>query len=83
MSSTEQMETPTTLGHLVVGVVAHLSGQVEGHREAGLSLLEQVAESRVGLGGGAEPRVLPHGPETAAVHRRLDATRERVLARQA
>ena len=66
-----------------VRVVAHLGRQVEGDREAGLALLEQVAEALVGLLGGGEAGVLAHRPEAAAVHRRLDAAGERVLARAA
>ena len=66
-----------------VRVVAHLGGQVEGDRQAGLALLEQVAEPLVGLGRGREAGVLAHRPEAAAVHRRLDAARERELARAA
>ena len=66
-----------------VGVVAHLGRQVEGDRQAGLALLQQVAEPPVGLLGRREPRVLAHRPEAAAVHGRLDAAGERVLARPA
>ena len=62
-----------------VGVVAHLGRQVEGDRQPGLALVEEVAEPPVGLLGGREARVLAHRPEAAAVHRRLDAARERVL----
>ena len=71
-----------TLGHRIVGVVAHLCRQVERDRQSRLSLPEQVAEPRVGLGRGPESRVLPHRPEAAAIHRRLDAARERKLAGQ-
>ena len=46
-------------------------------------MLEQVAEARVRLLGGAEARELPHRPEPAAVHRRVDAARERIRARVA
>ena len=40
----------------VVGVVADLGGQVEGHGEPGGALLEEVAVASVRLGGGAEAR---------------------------
>ena len=72
---------PLRLGR--VGVVAHLGRQVERDRQPGLALLEQVAEARVRLLGGREAGVLAHRPEAAAVHGRLDATRERRLARPA
>ena len=55
---------PTDLAgrELGVGVVAHLGGQVEGHRQAGLALVEQVPEALVGLRRGGEAGVLAHGP---------------------
>ena len=71
------------LGQGMVAVVADLRGQVEGHREAGLALLQQVAVAAVGLLGAGEAGVLAHGPEAAAVHGRLDAAGEGVLAGEA
>ena len=70
-------------GHRVVGVVADLGRQVEGDGEAGLALVEEVAVAAVRLLGVAEAGVLAHRPEAAAVHRGLDAARERELAREA
>ena len=67
-------------GQRVVGVVAHLRRQVEGDAQAADALREQVAVARVRFGGGAEPGVLPHRPQPAAVHRRLDAAGEGKLA---
>ena len=67
----------------IVAVEPHLGRQVERDREPGLSLGEQVAEARVGVGRRAVARVLADAPEAAAVHRRLDAARERRLAREA
>ena len=64
----------------VVGVVAHQRRHVEGRREAGLAVLEQVAEALVRLLGRAEAGELAHRPELPAVHRRVDAARERVHA---
>ena len=66
-----------------IRVVAHLGRQVEGDRQPGLALLEEVAEAPVRLLGGREARVLAHRPEATPVHRRLDAAGERVLARPA
>ena len=65
----------------VVGVVANLRRKVEGHREAGLALVEQVAVATVRLLGVTETGVLSHRPEPAAIHRRLDAAGERKFAR--
>ena len=67
----------------IVAVVADLGRQIEGDAQAGLSLAEQVLEALVGLGGGAIARVLAHRPEAAAVHRRLHAAGEGVLAGEA
>ena len=43
---------------------------------------EQEAVPGVRLGGRAEPRELSHRPQAAPIHRRVDAARERVLARR-
>ena len=64
----------------VVAVVADLRRQVEGHAQPGLALAEQVLETLVGLSGRAIAGVLAHGPEAAAVHGRLHAAGEGVLA---
>ena len=64
----------------MVAIEADLGGEIEGHGEAGLALLEKVAEAVIGFRGGAEAGVLPHGPEAAAIHGGLDAARERELA---
>src|SRR4051812_17689518 len=80
MSSIESMATPTRPTSPragAVGVVAHLRRQIERGREPRLARLEQVVKPLVGLFGGPESRVLPHGPEAAAVHRRLHPARER------
>ncbi len=65
----------------VVGVVAHERGHVERGREPGLPVLGEVAEALVRLLRRAEAGELAHRPEPAAVHRRIDAARERILAR--
>ena len=70
-------------GQRVVGVVAHLRRQVEGDAQAADALREQVPVARVRFGRRAEPGVLPHRPQPAAVHRRLDAARERETRRAA
>jgi len=70
-------------GERRIRVVAHLRGQVEGDRQPRLALLEQVAEALVGLARGREAGVLTHGPQPAAVHRRLDTTRIGVLTGEA
>ena len=61
----------------VVGVEAHLRRQVERDREAGLALVEQVAEALVGVLRASPAGVEPHRPEPAAVHARVDAAGER------
>ena len=71
------------LGQRVIGVVAHLRRQIEGDREAGRSLVEQVAVAVVGLFGGGEAGVLAHRPEPPAIHGRLDAAGVGILAGEA
>ena len=67
----------------VVRVVAHQRRHVERRREPGLAVLEQVAEALVRLLRRAEARELAHRPELAAVHRGVDAARERIHTRVA
>ena len=67
----------------VVGVVAHQRRHVEGGREAGLAVLEQVVEALVGLLDRAEAGELAHRPVAAPVHRLVRPAGERVLARLA
>ena len=68
------------LGAGMVRVVAHLGGEVERHREPGLAPFQEELEALVGLLGGAEPRILAHGPEPVPVHLRVDAPGERIPA---
>jgi hypothetical protein len=58
----------------------HQRRHVEGRGEPRLPVVEQVAEALVGLLRGAEARELAHRPQAPAVHRRVDAARERELA---
>ena len=67
----------------VVRVVAHLGRQIEGDAQAVDALGEQIPIAGVGFGGGAEPGVLAHGPQPAAIHGRLDATGVRKFTRKA
>ncbi len=81
----EAVDRDPHLAHLaervrVVGVVADLRGQVEGHGEPGRALLEEVAVAPVRLGGGAEAGVLPHRPQPPAVAGGVQAAGERVGA---
>ena len=69
------------LGPRVVGVVAHLRGEVEGAREPGLAGAEEELEPLVGGLGRAEAGVLPHRPQPPAVHGRVDAACVRRRAR--
>jgi len=60
----------------VIGVAAELGRQVEGHREPGRAVLDQVAVALVGVLGGGEARVLAHRPEPIPVHPLMDAAGE-------
>jgi hypothetical protein len=64
----------------VIRVVAHERRHVERGREPRLPVVEEVPEALVRLLRGAEAGELPHRPQPAAVHRRVHAPRERVLA---
>src|SRR3954468_22182840 len=60
--------------------MTHERRHVEGGREAGLTVVEQVTEAYIRLLGRAEAGELAHRPEAPAVHRLVDAARVRVLA---
>ena len=64
----------------MIGIHAHLRGQIEGHRKPGDALRQQIAVAPVALLGGAEAGVLAHGPEPAAIHVRIDSAGVGVLA---
>jgi len=64
----------------IIAVESHESGQVEGRAEPCLPLLQQKPKTLVRLSRGAEPGKLPHGPQAAAIHAGVDATRERILS---
>ena len=68
-------------GARVVGVVAHERRHVEGRREPCLPLFEQELEALVRILRRPEAGKLAHGPELAAIHARVGAARERILAR--
>ena len=68
-------------GHLVIGVVAELGGQVERDRQRGLPAAEQEVEAGIGLFRGPVASELPHRPELPAVHGLVRAPGERRLAR--
>ena len=67
----------------VVGVIAAVGGQVEGHRQALLAGRQVTSVERVGIGGGRETRVLANGPWLVDVHRRVGAADERGFTRKA
>ena len=65
----------------VVAVEAHQRRQIERGAQAGLALVEQIAEPLVRVGRAAEAGELAHRPEPIAVHRFVDAAREREIGR--
>ncbi len=69
--------------HGIVGVIADLSGQVECHRQPRRAVSQQELVSLVRFFRIPHSRILPHGPEAAAVHRRLHPAGERELAGRA
>lgn len=58
----------------MVGIEANLRGKIEGHRQARGAVGEQVLIALIGLFSVTHPGVLPHRPESSAVHRGLDAS---------
>ena len=72
MSSTESMATPalptSPTTRSLIGIVAAMGGQVEGHRKALLSGGEVAAVESVGFLGGGEAGVLANGPRLQGVH---------------
>jgi hypothetical protein len=54
---------------------------MESNAQPGLTLFEQIPIAFVGLFGGPEAGILPHGPITASVHSRLHPTCIRILSR--
>src|SRR6201999_2445869 len=70
----------TELG--IVGVVPTLGGQVEGHRQPGPALIQQIAVAAIGLLGRPEARILAERPQLAAIPAREIAAGERIGARR-
>jgi hypothetical protein len=68
--------------HGVVGVEAHLGGEVEGHAQSALPLFQQVLEPFVRLLGIGKAGILPHGPEASPIHRGIDPSRVREFSRE-
>ena len=64
----------------VIRVVAHLRREIERDAQSVNALRQQVAIALIRLRRRPEARVLPHRPQTAAVHRRLNAACERKFA---
>ncbi len=81
----DRIDRDADLAHLalsewMVGVVAHLRRQIEGDAQAVDALGEEIPVPGVGFSGRREAGVLPHRPQAATVHRRLNAAREREFA---
>ena len=58
---------------LVIRVVAHLRRQIECDAQAADPLAQKIPVTPIRFGGRPKARILPHGPQASAVHRRLDA----------
>lgn len=65
----------------MIGVVTHLGRQVKSTRKAGLSFLEEKVKPLIRRLCGTKASVLPHRPWPRAIHRGIDATREREVTR--
>ena len=67
----------------MVGVIAAVSGQVEGHRQTFLPGRQIAPVEGVGVRRGGETRVLADGPRLVDVHRRIGPADERRFAGKA
>jgi hypothetical protein len=70
-------------GQRVVGVVPHLRRQIERDAEAADPLRQQIAVPRVRFLGAREAGVLPHRPQPAAIHVRVNPARKWELSGEA
>ena len=75
--------TDVALHPRVVGVVAAVGGQIEGHRQAFLPGCEVATVEGVGVRRGGEAGVLTDGPRLVHVHRGIGPADERRLAGEA
>ena len=66
----------------MVGIVAAMGGEIEGHRHALTAAVEVAPIERVRFLGGGETGVLADRPRPLRVHRRLRAANERLEAGQ-
>lgn len=67
------------VGHGIVRIVADLGREVKGDGDAGLSLLQQIPVTPVGLLRRGKAGVLAHGPKTSPVHGGLNPPGEGIL----
>ena len=67
----------------MIGIHPNLRGQIKRYRKPSRPLRQQIFVALVRFVGVAHARVLPHGPQTPAIHRRLHAAREGILPRVA
>ena len=65
----------------MIAVVPHLRRQVEGARQTCLTCVQQKLKTLIRIGCRAEARILTHCPQTIAMHRWINATCIRRLAR--
>src|SRR5271167_3621582 len=66
----------------MIGIAPHLGRQIERDRQARLAIGKQVAIAAIRFFRITEAGVLTHRPQPPAIHRGLDAARERIIARE-
>ena len=64
-------------GQWMVGIQPHLGRKIERDGKSRDALREQVLVAAIAFLGGAEAGVLPHGPQAAAIHVRVNAARDK------
>src|SRR4051794_5101313 len=67
----------------MIGVITHLSWEIERGGEAHLAGIEELAKAPVGVLSCSETGVLTHGPKTSGVHRLIRAPGEGEFPRPA
>ena len=71
------------LGNRIIGVITNLRRKIESAGKARAAVRDQITITLVGSFRRREASIHTHGPETAAIHGRLNATRERILTGEA
>src|SRR5437667_8337429 len=59
----------------MIRVITHQGREVKRYRQTRLAVVQKIMETFVGIRGGSEAAELPHRPQAASIHLRIDAAR--------